>query len=83
MAEAAAVVRSFPVGKRICTLTIQAPRLGGLTNIVAEWSPTVPRRLTKKELRQYRAGRDAAALDLAKLMPDEGPHTGSVLMIEV
>jgi len=47
MAEAAAVVRSFPVGKRTCTLTIQAPRLGGLTNIVAEWSPTVPRRLTK------------------------------------
>jgi hypothetical protein len=56
MAEAAAIVRSFPVGKRTCTLTMQAPRPGASANIIAEWSSTVPRRLTEKELRQY--GRD-------------------------
>lgn len=66
-AEAAALTRSFRVGKRTCTLTVPAPRIGSAVTMVVEWTPTVPRRLTKAELRAYRAGRDAALADLALL----------------
>jgi hypothetical protein len=77
-AEAAAIVRSFRVGKRTCTITMPKPHQGIATSAACEWSPTVPTRLTKKELRQYRAGRDAAADELLKMMGG-----GNGLMVEV
>jgi hypothetical protein len=77
MAESAAIVRSFRVGKRICTLTVQQPRPGGFTNIVAEWNPGLPDRpFTAKEIRQYRAGRDVVAAELAAQLG------GAALVIE-
>jgi hypothetical protein len=40
MAEGAAIVRSFRVGKRTATLTIQAPR-SGRANYVTGWRRTL------------------------------------------
>ena len=78
MAEAASLVRSFRVGKRTCTMTIQAPRPGGSCNAAAEWSPSLPNRpFTKQELRQYRTGRDAIMAELAAQLG------GSGLVIEI
>lgn len=76
-AEAAALVRTFPVGKRMVTLVAQAPCLGRCTNITFDWHPTVPERLTQRELRQYRTGRDAALGELGECLG------GSVLVVEV
>src|SRR5215470_3804405 len=73
MAEAACVVRSFRVGKRTCTTTIQAPRPGNPAHATAEWEPNLPdRAFTKKELRQYRAGRDAIMAELGALLSGGG-----------
>jgi len=33
-----------------------------------EWEPTVPRRLSKREWREYRAGRDAAFAELCRVI---------------
>jgi hypothetical protein len=63
MAEGAAIVRSFRVGKRTATLTIQAPR-SGRANYVTGWSPDTPPFLTRKEMRQYRVGRSVPSLSL-------------------
>jgi hypothetical protein len=76
MAESACIVRSFRVGKRTCTMTIQAPQRGRYANITAEWEPTIPNGFTKKELRQYRTGRDAIAVELAMQMG------GAALVVE-
>jgi hypothetical protein len=77
MAEAALLVRSFRVGKRTCTLTIPTPRPGGTASLVAEWSPNIPNRpFTKKEERQYFAGRHAVMTELAAQIG------GSILIID-
>ena len=75
--EAAALVRTFPVGKRMVILTAQLPCPGRLTNITIDWHPTVPECLSKRELRQYRAGRDAALGELGARLG------GGVLVMEV
>jgi hypothetical protein len=77
MAEGAAIVRSFRVGKRTATLTIQAPR-SGRANYVTGWSPDTPPFLTRKEMRQYRVGRSRAIAELARLLNIDG----DVLIIE-
>jgi hypothetical protein len=41
-------------------------RRGDVSSAVFEWEPDVPRRLTKKELQEYRPGRDAAFAELAR-----------------
>lgn len=64
-AEAAVAVRSWPVGERTCTLTVQRPKPGAVINAVAEWTPTQPVRLTAEEWAQYRAGRNHALAGIA------------------
>lgn len=59
-AEAAFAVRSWPVGTRTCTATIQRPSAGVVVNMSVEWSPAVPSNLTREEWKQYRTGRDRA-----------------------
>lgn len=66
-AESPALIRSFKVGKRTCTLIVPSPPAAGdAACLVAEWSPTVPRRLSKKEMRQYRKGRDEAIMEVTR-----------------
>ena len=64
MAEQAALVRTWRVGKRTCTLTAPQARDGEVAVASIEWSPSVPRSLTRRELRQYRTDRDRALADL-------------------
>lgn len=65
-AEAPALTRSFPVGHRIVTMTLPVPRRGKVRYMTIEWAPYPPQRLSKRELHQYRAGRNAAVAELAK-----------------
>ena len=59
---------TFRVGKRLCTITYdREPERGAAMVVRAEWSPTVPKRLTKQELRQYRAARAEITEEIAKL----------------
>ncbi|RDD61462.1 hypothetical protein [Ferruginivarius sediminum] len=67
-AEQPAIVRTFRVGKRTVTLSVETPRRGEVANMICEWSPDRPRRLSRKEWREYRRGRDAALADLAEAM---------------
>ncbi len=62
--ESAAMTRTWRVGKRRVTLTVPQIRSGKVSTAAIEWHPDVPRRLSRRELRQYRAGRDAAFADL-------------------
>ena len=62
--EAAALVRSWRVGKRRVTLTAPQIRVGQVSCAVIEWHPGVPRRLSRREWKQYRQGRDAAFAEL-------------------
>ena len=64
MGEAVAMMRSWRVGKRKCTMTVPKTRSGQVAVASIEWSPNLLRRLSRRELRQYRAGRDAAFADL-------------------
>jgi hypothetical protein len=41
-AEAAMIVRTFPVGDRTVVFTVQASGRGRLPNMTTEWHPTVP-----------------------------------------
>ncbi len=76
-AEPPALVRNFPVGRRVCTLTIPRPKLHGVVTMVAEWAPDMPKRLNRREWRQYRKGRDKT---LAELSRDLGIKT---LVVEI
>ena len=76
-AEAAALVRSFRVGRRVVTITMPPTKRGEVRSTVIEWEPDVPPRLSKRELRQYRAGRNAALRELAEVIG------GSILVIDV
>ncbi len=62
--EAAALVRTWRVGKRKCTRTVPRTRPGEVYSAAIEWHPDLPRRLSRREWRQYRKGRDAAFADL-------------------
>lgn len=64
-AEAAIAVRSWPVGRHACQLTVRRPKPGAVVNAVVEWSPAEPARLTAEEWAQYRAGRNQALAELA------------------
>jgi hypothetical protein len=75
-AEAAALVRSFRVGSRICTMTFPRPEGGALLYMTTEWWPSVPRRLSAAQMREYRSGRDRALMELA------GITGGNVLVVE-
>ena len=65
-AGAALVVRSWPVGKRTCTLTVQRFKPGAVMHAAAEWSPDEPSRLSEAEWREYRAGRNHALSGIAE-----------------
>ena len=64
MGEKAALVRSWRVGKRRVTVTVPQIRSGQVLYAAFEWNPDMPRRLSRREWRQYRAGRDAAFAEL-------------------
>ena len=67
-AEVPALVRTFAVGRRYrCTITMRKPIPGTVGSTLFEWEPDVPKNLTKAELRDYRAGRDAAVAELAQM----------------
>ncbi len=62
--EAAALVRTWRVGKRRVTMTAPKLRNGQVTMATIEWLPTMPSKLSRREWREYRAGRDAAFAEL-------------------
>ncbi len=64
MAEKAAMVRTWRVGKRRVTLTAPQIQTGQVLHAAFEWTPDMPRRLSRREWKQYRKGRDAAFADL-------------------
>ena len=63
-AETPALVRTFRVGRRKVTLTVPQVRSGQVLHAATEWHPDVPRRLSRREMAQYRRGRDAAFAEL-------------------
>ena len=63
---------TFRVGRYMCKLSFSDE-----TNLVAKWTPEQPTNLSRKELVQYRAGRDALLAEVAK-----AKGGGSVLVIE-
>ncbi len=66
-AEAAALVRSYRVGRYTCTWTLRRPVRGAVVHSTCEWSPHLPRSLTAGELREYRKGRAAVFDELARV----------------
>ncbi len=64
MGETAAMTRTWRVGRRKVTLTVPQTRSGQVAIAAIEWHPDMPRRLSRRELKQYRTGRDAAFADL-------------------
>ena len=62
--EAAAVMRTWRVGKRRVTMTAPQIRNGQVVTAAIEWHPDMPRHLSRRELKQYRTGRDAAFIGL-------------------
>ncbi|MCW5750874.1 MAG: hypothetical protein KIT81_06985 [Alphaproteobacteria bacterium] len=68
MADAALLVRSFKVGRRIVTMTIPQIPARGLVCMSCEWAPDAPRRLSKRELREYRQGRDAVLAEISEMI---------------
>lgn len=65
-ATAAALKRTFNVGRRTVTITVQMPSQGSVSNMVVEWSPDVPTRFSHSELCQYRKGRDKTLAELGR-----------------
>lgn len=67
----ALLIKTFPVGKWWVTLTFRHPPAalsGAPTEIMtAEWFPRLPPSLSRKEWRQYRAGRDAAIAEYGEV----------------
>ncbi len=62
--ESAALVRTWRVGRRTVTLTAPQIRGGQVAFASIEWSPDRPRRLSSRQGRQYRVGRDRAFAEL-------------------
>lgn len=59
-AESAALVHSWSVGQYTATLTVPKAKPGVPVMAVIEWDPEMPERLSPDEIKQYRAGRNAA-----------------------
>jgi hypothetical protein len=69
--SAPALSQSWPVGDRYrATLIVSKPNRAGHRSAVIEWTPHLPGQLTKEEVAQYVAGRNAAfqALGLSALV---------------
>jgi len=62
--ESAALVRTWRVGKRRVTMTAPKLRNGQVAMATIEWSPIMPSKLSRREWKQYRTGRDAAFAEL-------------------
>ncbi len=62
--EAAAMTRTWRVGKRRVTMTAPQIRSGQVAMATIEWHPDMPRHLSRREWKQYRKGRDAAFAEL-------------------
>ena len=62
--ETAAMMRTWRVGKRRVTMTAPQIRIGQVGMATVEWHPDMPRRLSRRERKQYREGRDAAFAEL-------------------
>ena len=62
--ESATLVRTWRVGKRRVTVTVPQVPAGQVLHAAFEWDPNMPRRLSRREWKQYRAGRDAAFAEL-------------------
>jgi hypothetical protein len=73
------VTTTFRVGRRFkVAMTIPSFGPGETLAMNVEWSPDVPkRRLNKREIQDYRRGRDAALAEVARLIG------GNVLCVEV
>jgi hypothetical protein len=67
--EVPLLVRSFPVGKFVCTLSFRRPVRGQVQWWTVAWEPDVPKpgQVGSKEKRQYLAGRDAAIAEFVKI----------------
>lgn len=64
MGETAAMMRTWRVGRRKVTMTVPQIRNGQVAMATIEWLPTMPRKLSRREWKQYRTGRDAAFAEL-------------------
>ena len=64
--EAAALVRTWRVGKRRVIMTAPQLRNGQVTMATMEWLPNMPRKLSRREWKRYRTGRDAVFADLCR-----------------
>jgi len=64
-AEAAICVRTWTVGWRTCTLTMQRPKAGAVLHCSMEWAPDKPVRLSDAEIAEYRRGRNAALAEIS------------------
>ena len=62
--ESAAIMRTWRVGRRKVTMTAPQVRIGQVGMATIEWAPDVPTKLSKREMKQYRTGRDAAFAEL-------------------
>ncbi|MDP9124023.1 MAG: hypothetical protein M3N82_05410 [Pseudomonadota bacterium] len=77
-AEAAALARTWSVGRWTVTVTLPEVAPGQMRHAVLEWSPAMPTRpLSKSQMRQYRRGRDRALGELAAAL------VGPALLLEV
>lgn len=63
---------TFKVGKFMCTLTVT--QSGSMD---CEWFPNAPKKLSEKELAEYRRGRDMVIGELSKLIG------GSIAVVEI
>jgi hypothetical protein len=68
---AAKITNTFRVGRYTCELTFADGQLS------AEWRPGLPKRLSNKEWKAYRAGREALMAEVANITG------GGVLLVEV
>ena len=65
-AEAPALVHTFPVGHRFCTITLPTPKVGSVCSGSVEWEPDLPVGLNRAERRQYQKGRDKALAEFGR-----------------
>ena len=65
-AEAPALVHTFRVGHRVCTITLPTPKVGSVCSGSVEWEPDLPTGLNRSEIRQYREGRDKAFAEMGR-----------------
>ena len=65
-AEAPALVHTFRVGHRTCTITLPMPKLGSVSYVAVEWEPDLPAGLSRSDRRQYQKGRDKAFAEFGR-----------------